>query len=324
MTVRIGARAHRCRSALRRNRYKILLILLSLNASLSFLVHYCDCPSLDIEWLLSTLFDASCSNLLSRRYRRLFFCPVFDNSDARRRIRSSVLRRQPATLQNRVRQQLCLDLRGVAADITLTWRLGCAMWLSTPGWGKINKNVNKKNKTNVSSVEACDMEQLVNEAALVSRREFVNSQVFTDLFATAWPWSRKPRAISTAPAGRSQEARTGAPARPRHRKHAADHAADAAAPVVLHRAVKEGEMSLAQAQKEKVKVKLSGVENGEEQNINLLPERLRGLIERSRVLQTAVRRLDATMHPNADPARPRSANPVERQLGLLKAAFERE
>ena len=83
-------------------------------------------------------------------------------------------------------------------------------------------------------------------------------------------------------------------------------------------------VSLAQAQKEKIKVKLGGGEVGEEQNIKLLPERLRRLIERSRVLLASVRRLDATMHASADPARARPANPVERQLGLLKAAFERE
>src|SRR2546422_11569581 len=65
--------------------------------------------------------------------------------------------------------------------------------------------------------------------------------------------------------------------------------------LLLHRAVKEGEMSLAQAQKEKIKVKLGGSEVGEEQNIKLLPERLRRLIERSRVLLASVRRLDATM-----------------------------
>src|SRR5436853_6558790 len=68
--------------------------------------------------------------------------------------------------------------------------------------------------------------------------------------------------------------------------------------LLLHRAVKEGEMSLAQAQKEKAKVKLSGVENGEAENIKLLPERLRNLIVRSRTLQGAVRRLDATLHPS--------------------------
>jgi regulator of CtrA degradation len=92
--------------------------------------------------------------------------------------------------------------------------------------------------------------------------------------------------------------------------------------LLLHRAVKEGEMSLAQASKEKVKVKLSAAEQSDEQNVKLLPERLRILIQRSKALQTAVRRLDATIH--ASPPRADRGNPVERQLGLLKAAFERE
>jgi regulator of CtrA degradation len=92
--------------------------------------------------------------------------------------------------------------------------------------------------------------------------------------------------------------------------------------LLLHRAVKEGEMTLAQASKEKAKVKLASVEHNDEQNIKFLPERLRALIERSKTLQTAVRRLDATMH--AAPTRVDRANPVERQIGLLKAAFEQE
>lgn len=94
--------------------------------------------------------------------------------------------------------------------------------------------------------------------------------------------------------------------------------------LLLHRAVKEGEMSLAQANKEKAKVKLSAGEQSDEANIKLLPERLRNLIQRSRALQSAVRRLDATIHAN--PARPPAqiGNPVERQLGLLRAAFEQD
>ena len=56
-----------------------------------------------------------------------------------------------------------------------------------------------------------------------------------------------------------------------------------------------------------------------------MPERLGDLITRSKTLQSAVRRLDATMHASVDPARVRpTGNPVERQLGLLKAAFERD
>ena len=77
--------------------------------------------------------------------------------------------------------------------------------------------------------------------------------------------------------------------------------------LLLHRAVKEGEMSLAQANKEKAKVKLSAGEHGDEQNIKLLPERLRVLIQRSKALQSAVRRLDATIHASAAPARAAAA-----------------
>src|SRR5437773_7748998 len=92
--------------------------------------------------------------------------------------------------------------------------------------------------------------------------------------------------------------------------------------LLLHRAVKEGEMTLAQANKEKARVKLAGTEHNDEQNIKLLPERLRLLIERSKRLQKAVRRIDATMH--ATPSRADRVNPVERQIDLLKAAFEQE
>ena len=92
--------------------------------------------------------------------------------------------------------------------------------------------------------------------------------------------------------------------------------------LLLHRAVKEGEMSLAQANKEKTKVKLSLGDRADADTMSLLPEQLRDLIDRSLGLLDRVRRLDATMH-NPAGERPQS-NAVERQLGLLKAAFERE
>jgi regulator of CtrA degradation len=94
--------------------------------------------------------------------------------------------------------------------------------------------------------------------------------------------------------------------------------------LLLHRAVKEGEMSLAQASKEKNKVRLSSTDTHDANNIALLPEALRGLIERSVALQLQVRRLDATMHSPAAQAPVEAVNPVERQLGLLKAAFGME
>src|SRR6476659_4953061 len=47
--------------------------------------------------------------------------------------------------------------------------------------------------------------------------------------------------------------------------------------LLLHRAVKEGEMTLIQANKEKSKVKLAAGEPGDPDTIKLLPERLRSL-----------------------------------------------
>jgi regulator of CtrA degradation len=94
--------------------------------------------------------------------------------------------------------------------------------------------------------------------------------------------------------------------------------------LLLHRAVKEGEMSLAQANKEKTKVKLSSGEPNDETALKLLPVPLQKLIARSKELQQKVRRLDATIHPAAVAPRPAATSPVEHQLGLLKAAFERE
>lgn len=92
--------------------------------------------------------------------------------------------------------------------------------------------------------------------------------------------------------------------------------------LLLHRAVNEGEMSLTQANHEKRKVKLSVGDSLDSEAMALLPERLRDLIGRSIQLQERVRRLDTTIHA-AEVARP-SGNPVERQMGMLRAAFERD
>jgi regulator of CtrA degradation len=94
--------------------------------------------------------------------------------------------------------------------------------------------------------------------------------------------------------------------------------------LLLHRAVKEGEMSLAQANKEKTKVKLSATDHHDANNMELLPETLRDLITRSQALQLKVRRLDTTIHTSADAEQAVAVNPVGRQLGLLKAAFGAE
>ncbi|HXI08655.1 MAG TPA: DUF1465 family protein [Bradyrhizobium sp.] len=91
--------------------------------------------------------------------------------------------------------------------------------------------------------------------------------------------------------------------------------------LLLHRAVKEGEMTLTQANREKTKVKLTAADPGPADMIEKLPEQLQGLIARSMNLQTRVRRLDTSIH--APPAeRPPIGNPLVPQLNRLKAAFE--
>jgi regulator of CtrA degradation len=93
--------------------------------------------------------------------------------------------------------------------------------------------------------------------------------------------------------------------------------------LLLHRAVKEGEMSLAQANREKVKVKLNAAEPGAEDAVAKLPERLQDLIERSMALQVQVKRLDVTIHAPA-PEAAVVGNPLVPQLNRLRAAFERQ
>ena len=92
--------------------------------------------------------------------------------------------------------------------------------------------------------------------------------------------------------------------------------------LLLHRAVKEGEMTLTQANREKTKVKLSAADPGPNDMVEKLPPQLRSLIARSMALQAKVRRLDTTIHA---PAAERAAigNPLVPQLNRLKAAFER-
>src|SRR6201982_927596 len=89
--------------------------------------------------------------------------------------------------------------------------------------------------------------------------------------------------------------------------------------LLLHRAVKEGEMTLGQANREKTKVKLSAADPGPADTIEKLPSSLQDLIHRSMSLQTRVRRLDTTMHP--PPADHHAiGNPLVPHLNALKAA----
>jgi regulator of CtrA degradation len=92
--------------------------------------------------------------------------------------------------------------------------------------------------------------------------------------------------------------------------------------LLLHRAVKEGEMTLIQANREKTKVKLSAADPSPDDMLIKLPQQLQDLIVRSMTLQAKVRRLDVSIHASAT-ERAAIGNPLVPQLNRLKAAFER-
>jgi regulator of CtrA degradation len=170
-------------------------------------------------------------------------------------------------------------------------------------------------------------ELIANEVATVSFGErLANSQAFSNLFRDGMALVEETASYLDGP-GRQESKkldRNAALAYATESMRLTTRLMQLASWLLLHRAVKEGEMSLAQANKEKAKVKLTAADNDDD-NYKVLPERLRNLIDRSRQLHAAIRRLDSTMHARPDLSRVRADdNPVERQLGLLKAAFERE
>jgi regulator of CtrA degradation len=87
--------------------------------------------------------------------------------------------------------------------------------------------------------------------------------------------------------------------------------------------VNEGELSFDQARAEKTKVRLSTWERSHEESIASLPKRLQGLIDSSRNIHEQVLRLDQLIYNPKAAAQSEAANPVEHQLGLLRAAFDR-
>ena len=153
-----------------------------------------------------------------------------------------------------------------------------------------------------------------------------NSQAFADLFRDGMALVEETATYLDGP-GRQESktlSRAGALAYATESMRLTTRLMQLASWLLLHRAVKEGEMSLAQANKEKAKVKLSATDRHDPNNIELLPETLRELIGRAQTLQIKVRRLDATIHNPVAAGRVVTINPVERQLGLLKAAFGAE
>jgi regulator of CtrA degradation len=172
------------------------------------------------------------------------------------------------------------------------------------------------------------LEKSNNDLQPVSFGErLANSQAFADLFRDGMALVEETATYLDGP-GRQESknlARAAALAYATESMRLTTRLMQLASWLLLHRAVKEGEMSLSQASKEKSKVKLSAADFHDPDNLELLPAALRELIERSHKLQSKVRRLDTNIHASAAPNQAAAAvNPVERQLGLLKAAFGAE
>jgi regulator of CtrA degradation len=88
--------------------------------------------------------------------------------------------------------------------------------------------------------------------------------------------------------------------------------------------VNEGELTFDQARTEKMKVKLSPYQPPEEEMLKALPKRLLSLIADSRRLHDQVIRLDTLVYGAGQQTADQllaASNPVETQIGLLKAAF---
>jgi regulator of CtrA degradation len=167
-------------------------------------------------------------------------------------------------------------------------------------------------------------DEKANEAAPVSFGErLAGSQVFSTLFRDGMALVEETAAYLDGPGRKESKLleRNAALAYATESMRLTTRLMQLASWLLLHRAVNEGEMSLAQASQEKRKVKLATGEGRDDEAVRLLPAHLRNLIERSNKLQDRVRRLDATIHAGA--ADKPQSSPVERQLGLLKAAFER-
>src|SRR6516225_3416427 len=165
-------------------------------------------------------------------------------------------------------------------------------------------------------------EKSVNGAVSFGER-LAGSQAFADLFRDGMALVEQTAAYLDGP-GRQESKRLG-------RNAALAYATESmrlttrlmqlASWLLLHRAVKEGEMSLTQANREKTKVKLSAADPGPTDMVEKLPAQLQDLIARSMSLQSRVRRLDTTIH--APPSERTSiGNPLVPQLNRLKAAFE--
>ena len=162
-----------------------------------------------------------------------------------------------------------------------------------------------------------------NGGAISFRERLAGSQAFSQLFHDGMALVEETATYLDGPARQESKklARNAALAYATESMRLTTRLMQLASWLLLHRAVKEGEMSLSQVNQEKTKVKLSPTFAADEETLALLPDMLVDLIRRSLVLADQVRRLDATIHAPSE-APQNTNNPVESQLGMLRAAFD--
>ncbi len=92
--------------------------------------------------------------------------------------------------------------------------------------------------------------------------------------------------------------------------------------LLLQRAANQGDMSRAQVEAEKVKVRLEGLGTAKDSpQYADLPESFRSLVERALKLERRIAMLDREIYGELSRIMPEGSNPVGEQINLLRTAF---
>ncbi len=92
--------------------------------------------------------------------------------------------------------------------------------------------------------------------------------------------------------------------------------------LLLQRAANQGDMSRAQVEAEKVKVRLEGLGTAKDSpQYGDLPDSFRSLVERALKLERRIAMLDREIYGELSGIMPEGSNPVGEQINLLRTAF---
>lgn len=92
--------------------------------------------------------------------------------------------------------------------------------------------------------------------------------------------------------------------------------------LLLQRAANQGDMSRAQVEAEKVKVRLEGVGSGRDSgHFGELPDAFRNLVDKALKLERRIAMLDREIYGSIAASLDENPNPVGEQINLLRTAF---